>query len=118
MHRSTVLRRKRRGRVFNIVPVVVLLLGLLIVNQSTVIDYFSAERNYEETAEVMANFIVSEYERQKAVKEDVNLEKIVEMAKKLDGYHGLTVSFSDDSFSIFKELDGSKPIKYNTVNLD
>lgn len=128
MKRTTVMKRKKSEgiKVYAIfIPILVLMMGLFIVNQPSIITFFTAERNYEETANIMSNFIVAEYERQRselAEGEEVELEEIIKLAKRLDSMHGLSVSFSDDqhaqSFSIYKELDGGEFIKFNKVVLD
>jgi hypothetical protein len=127
---SRVQRKERQKKVVRrkpnrIIPIVVLLIGLFIVNKTNAFEFIFAEKNYEETAEVMANFIVAEYYRQRAEMTDgekVELKEIVKMAKRLDKTHSLSVSFSDreydKSFSIFMELDGGKFISYKKVNLE
>lgn len=119
-------RVTRARRKYNrIIPIVILLIGLFIVNKTNTFEIIFAERNYEETAEIMANFIVAEYDRQRAEMtegEKVELKEIIKMAKRLDKTHSLSVTFSDDdynkSFSIFMELDGGKFIGYKTVCLE
>lgn len=72
----------------------------------------------------MANFMVAEYERQKAQmqEEEVDLKEIVKLAKRLDKTHSLTVTYSDYEFDksahIFLELDGGRIIKYQAIGFE
>ena len=118
------VEKRRRKRPNRIVPMIVLVIGLFIVNNTNPLGFIFTERNYEETAEIMANFIVAEYNRQRAESPEgeVELKEIVKMAKRLDKTRGLLVSFSDKSydtsFSISLEFDGGKFIHYKSVDLD
>lgn len=54
-------------------------------------DFMATKEDYIQTAEVMASFIKAEYQRQMELGQEVDLKKIVRMAKKLDDYN---LSFS------------------------
>jgi len=101
-----------------IVPLV-LIIGLILVNSS--ILKVESTASAKESAKVVSNFIVSEYERQQEEIGKANLEKIVDLSKKLDETGALEVSFSDTdykkSFVVFSYIDG-KAVKYESVSLD
>lgn len=117
-------KRKGKNRLKWIGYIAVFLVGLFIVNSSNPFEALFAEKNYEETAEIMANFMVAEYERQKAQmqEEEVDLKEIVKLAKRLDKTHSLTVTYSDYEFDksahIFLELDGGRIIKYQAIGFE
>jgi hypothetical protein len=125
---STVPRVKQHKRKENnslkwIGYIAIFLVGLFIVNNP--FEAIFAEKNYEEIAEIMANFMVAEYERQKAQMqegEEVDLKEIVKLAKRLDKTHSLTVTYSDYEFDksahIFLELDGGRIIKYQAISFE
>jgi hypothetical protein len=110
---SKVYRRRRA-----IVLGVVLLIGLLIVNKPT--SLFVAQ-DYEGTAKVMANFVVAEYEREKAINPDgVDIQKICRMAERLDDTKGLDVAYSkiENKVRVYMSLDGAKTFNYESVSIE
>ncbi|NBI07529.1 hypothetical protein [Senegalia massiliensis] len=119
--KGTSRKRKVKGnfRFRTFITISVLFIGLLIVNKGTFTLF--QQKDYEETAEIMANFMVAEYERQ-SENGKVDMNKIVSMAEKLDDTNSLSVNYSDSSYmdrvTITFSLDGGKTIKYKDLKLN
>jgi len=114
--KKKVLKKLSQQKV--IIPLV-LIMGLILVNSS--ILKVESTMSAKESAKVVANFIVSEYQRQQEEVGEANLEEIVDLSKKLDDTRSLEIAYSDTdsdkSFIIFTYVDG-KAIKYESVMLD
>ncbi|MCT4662798.1 MAG: hypothetical protein N4A40_13125 [Tissierellales bacterium] len=109
-------KKKKR---FSMAPVIiVVVLGFFLVNG---VEKFTKEE-YQNQADEIANYIVSEFERQSDNGVEPSLDKIVSKAQRLDESKSLKITYSDGlfekSFIIFLELDGGKVIKFKDVVLD
>lgn len=114
--KKKVLKKLSQQKV--IIPLV-LIIGLILVNSS--ILKVESTMSAKESAKVVSNFIISEYQRQQEEVGEANLEKIVNLSKKLDDTKSLEIAYSDTdsdkSFIIFTYVDG-KAVKYESVMLD
>jgi hypothetical protein len=101
---------------------IIILSVVLLAFKTDTIAYLLSDKNYEDAAERMATFIVNEYNRQKAqLVEDIRLNEIVRLAKKLDETRSLSVicrDFGESVFvNIFLDIDGRHTVCYQVLEL-
>lgn len=109
-------QRKQAQNRRKLMLLIVILAVIIIINPIKLFAY----SNDEETAEIMANFILAEYERQKNTG-DVDVTGIVKLAKRLDKTGNLAVTcFDGNTFKIkiFREVAGDEFIDYQDIVLN
>lgn len=117
-------RRERNKRFIKFAFLgVLMVVGLFIVNINLsdglngIVTWFNTEHDYEQSAQMVASFIQSEYDRQMNDNGEVDMDSIIKYAKKID--RNLTISYNDVQSKVAILLDAdSKVVTLQSFKLE